>query len=160
MNEHRVWRPPDPTWRNTVANVRLGIKAGLSVAILASAIAALLSVLTWSDPFAGHRMTFVSGIATYFVGGILAGAVGGLLRPLTRRDVGKLFVGALLGVMVAVIFRVGQDGLSFWRPTIDATLIAVLWIIVGVSALSLAANLAARRAVATAQNRVALERAR
>jgi peptidoglycan/LPS O-acetylase OafA/YrhL len=116
MKERRVWRPPDPTWRNTPANIVFGIKGGLSIAILCTAIATIALVLSMSDPFKGYRTTFVKGIAAYFTGGIVAGAVGGALRPLTRRSIGKLFVGGLVGVMADVVLRIAQDGFHFWGP--------------------------------------------
>ncbi len=84
MKERPVWRMPDPTWRNTPANIVLGIKGGVTIAILCTAMATIVLVLTLSDPFEVYHTTFVKGIAAYFAGGIVAGAIGGVLRPLTR----------------------------------------------------------------------------
>jgi len=123
---------PDPTWRNTPANIVLGIKGGVTIAILCTAMATIVLVLTLSDPFEVYRTTFVKGIAAYFAGGIVAGAIGGVLRPLTRWPMGKFFVGALMGVMAVTALRIAQDGWHFWGPhdPLYAAIFAVIGIVV------------------------------
>ena len=98
-----------------LANVRRGVRMGISVAIGFSIIATVLSVAFRENAFESIHASFLGGIAMYFVAGFCLGAVAGALTPLTGSNIGLALVGMLLGWLANFVIQIAEKGLSVWQ---------------------------------------------
>ncbi len=79
-------------------DLRWGIMWGLGFAAVYTFVAALIFAVEGQHPFEANDATLGEAIVGYVLGGLVGGVLLGLLRPLTARRWGAVFVGILVGV--------------------------------------------------------------
>jgi hypothetical protein len=80
------------TQTTVLDNIRWGLWYGIFMAVLLSALAALILLTRGTGPFSKNVVSLGTAIAIYAIGGVLGGAILGLLRPLTRYFIGVLLI--------------------------------------------------------------------
>jgi hypothetical protein len=103
-----------------LANVRRGIKAGLTVAIGFSIIAVVISFATGTNAFDKIHQTMIGGLLIYCIGGVVLGAIGGVLLPFMRGTVGMVLASMFLGALAYLLFKVSDASEPMTWGILDA----------------------------------------